>query len=330
MIDVAKEAGVAHVTVSRVLNDHPSVRPETRERVLAAIAMLGYQRNDLARALKSGRSMTIGVVIAGSELFELPRVLRGIETAASAAGYWVNLASWQGGDASQLAATVDRVSGQATEGVAIIADRPVVEEALKQISTRVPVTVVMSGDIENPAIGSVELDQQLGARLATQHLLDLGHRDIVHLTGRLDTFDARARVDGWRQTMSEAGIANPEMLQGDFTGASGYRLGAEIAQRENRPTALFAGNDQMAMGVLAAFAEYGVDVPNDISLVGFDDLRGAEYLVPALTTVRQDFYTLGHTSIEVLLDLIAGVVPRHHLIEPTLIPRKSSAPPRSR
>jgi len=330
MVDVAREAGVAHVTVSRVLNDHPSVRPETRERVLAAIALLGYQRNDLARALKSGRSMTIGVVIAGSELFELPRVLRGIEAAAQKAGYWVTLASWQGGTAEQLAATVDRVSGQATEGVVIIADRPVVEGALEHMTTRVPVSVVMSGEIENPAIGSVELDQRLGARLATQHLLDLGHRDIVHLTGRLDTFDARARVDGWRTTMEAAGIAHPELLEGDFTGASGYRLGSELAQRQDRPTAIFAGNDQMAMGVLSAFAEHGVRVPQDISLVGFDDLRGAEYLVPALTTVRQDFFALGRTAIEVLLDLIGGVVPRHYLIAPTLKPRKSSAPPRSR
>jgi DNA-binding LacI/PurR family transcriptional regulator len=329
MVDVAREAGVAHVTVSRVLNDHPSVRPETRERVLAAISHLGYQRNDLARALKSGRSMTIGVVIAGSELFELPRVLSGIEAAAQTAGYWVNLASWQGGTAEQLAATVDRVSGQATEGVVIIADRPVVEKALTHVTTRVPVSVVMSGEIQNPAIGSVELDQQLGARLATQHLLDLGHREIVHLTGRLNTFDARARVDGWRATMERAGVARPEALEGDFTGASGYRLGAEIAARQTLPTAIFASNDQMAMGVLSAFAEHGVRVPYDTSLVGFDDQRGAEYLVPALTTVRQDFYSLGHTAIEVLLDLMGGVVPRHHLIEPTLVLRKSSAPPRS-
>jgi DNA-binding LacI/PurR family transcriptional regulator len=327
MVDVAREAGVAHVTVSRVLNGHPSVRPQTRERVVAAIERLGYRRNDLARSLKSGRSMTLGVVIVGSELFELPRTLLGIESAARQAGYWVSMSSWQGGDAEQLAATVDRLISQAAEGVAIIADRPLVASALERMVTRVPMTVVTSGDLANPSIGSVELDQQLGARLATRHLLDLGHRDIVHLTGRLTVFDARARVEGWRVAMREDGVASPEMIEGDFTAASGYRLGRELARRERRPTAVFAGNDQMAMGVLAAFAEEGVAVPGDVSLVGFDDITGAEYLVPSLTTVRQDFVTLGRTSIDVLVGLIGGARPRHHLIAPTLVVRRSSTAP---
>ncbi len=319
---------MAHVTVSRVLNGHPSVRPETRERVVAAIERLGYRRNDLARSLKSGRSMTLGVVIAGSELFELPRILLGVEEAARQAGYWVTMSSWQGGDADQLTATVDRLTSQATEGVAIIADRPVAASALERMVTRVPMTVVMSGDLANPSIGSVELDQELGARLATRHLLQLGHRDIVHLTGRLTAFDARARVEGWRAEMREAGVASPELLEGDFTADSGYRLGQQVADRKRRPTAVFAGNDQMAMGVLAAFAEAGVTVPGDVSLVGFDDIKGSEYLVPSLTTVRQDFVALGRTCIEVLVGAIGGGTrPRHHLIAPTLIARRSSAPP---
>jgi LacI family transcriptional regulator len=328
MVDVAREAGVAHVTVSRVLNDHPSVRPQTRERVVAAIERLGYRRNEVARSLKSGRSMTIGLVIAGSGLFELPRTLRGVEDAARQAGYWVNMSSWQGGDADQLAATVDRLVSQAAEGIAIIADRPMVASTLERMVTRVPMTVVTSGDLANPSIGSVELDQELGARLATRHLLDLGHRDIVHLTGHLTVFDARARVEGWRAAMREAGVPSPEMLEGDFTAASGYRLGLEVARRERRPTALFTGNDHMAMGVLAAFAEEGVAVPGDVSLVGFDDVMGSEYLVPSLTTVRQDFVTLGRTSIDVLIGMIGGGTrPRHHLIAPTLIVRRSSAAP---
>ncbi|MDT0320603.1 LacI family DNA-binding transcriptional regulator [Streptomyces millisiae] len=330
MVDVAREAGVAHVTVSRVLNNHPSVRPGTRDRVVAAIERLGYRRNDVARSLKSGRSMTIGVVIAGSELFELPRILLGVEEAAQRAGYWVNMSSWQGGDVDRLAETVDRLASQAAEGVAVIADRPVGAEALEGLVTRVPMTVVMSGDLANPAIGSVELDQELGARLATRHLLELGHREILHLTGRLTTFDARARVDGWRAEMLAAGVPSPELLEGDFSAASGYRLGLDVARRARRPTAVFAGNDQMAMGVLAAFAEQGVAVPGDVSLVGFDDIKGSEYLVPSLTTVRQDFVALGRTCIEVLLGVMGGERPRHHLIAPSLVARRSSAAPARR
>jgi LacI family transcriptional regulator len=325
MVDVANRAGVAHVTVSRVLNHHPSVRPETRERVERAIAELGYQRNDMARALKRGRTSMLGIVLAGSELFELPRILLGAEQAASDAEYWVSMASWQKGVSGQLSATIDRLAGQGAEGIAVVADRPVAAAALEQVVTRVPISVVMSGDVPNPLVGSVELDQALGARLATRHLLELGHTEIVHLSGRLETFDARARIEGWQSELSEAGVNNPELLEGDFSARSGYQLALGLAQRPALPHAIFAGNDQMAVGVLAAFAERGVRVPGDVSLVGFDDISGAEYFVPALTTVRQDFVELGRRSIEHLLAIIAGATPRHHLIAPSLVVRRSTA-----
>jgi LacI family transcriptional regulator len=324
MVDVARAAGVAHITVSRVVNDEPTVRPETRDRVLRVIAELGYRRNDSARMLKSGRSTMLGVVLAGSELFELPRMLLGIEQAAKDAGHWVSLASWQGGTHEGLEQCLGRLVGQGAAGVAVIADRPVALEALDQTVARVPISVVMSGNVANPAIGSVELDQEEGARQATRHLLDLGHRDVVHLSGRLETYDARARVDGWRGELQRAGIAEPRVLHGDFTARSGHARTTELIDAGHLPTALFAGNDQMAMGVLSALAARGLSVPGDVSLVGFDDMAGADYLVPALTTVRQDFVTLGRLSIEVLLDLIGGGAARHHLLPPTLIVRAST------
>lgn len=330
MVDVARLAGVSHITVSRVLNHHPSVRPETRAKVEAAIAELGYRRNTVARALKSGRSSTIGVVIAGSELFELPRVLLGVETAARAAGYWVNLASWQGGGVEDLTEAVQRLTDQSVEAVAVIADRPVAADALTELVARVPMSVVMSGDLPNPRLGSVELDQDLGARMAVRHLVDLGHREVVHLSGRLSTWDARERVDGWRAEVDVTPGAGGEMLEGDFTAASGHRLALALADRDGGPPgAVFAGNDQMAMGVLAAFAERGVRVPQDVSLVGFDDMAGSGYLVPALTTVRQDFVALGSGAIEVLLDMLGGRTGGHRKIPPELVVRRSTAPPRS-
>ncbi|ANS70409.1 transcriptional regulator [Streptomyces lincolnensis] len=330
MMDVAREAGVSHITVSRVINGHPSVRPETRTRVEAAIRKLGYRRNSVARALKSRRSSTIGVVIAGSELFELPRILLGVETAAKQAGYWVSLASWQGEPSTgDLRETLQRLTDQSVEAIAVVADRPVVVEALSGLVLGVPVAVVMSGSVPNPDLSFVEVDQELGARLAVRHLLDLGHRNIVHLTGALNTFDARTRVDGWRAELDAAG-AEGAMLEGDFRAESGFRLAHRLCDDDTPlPTAVFAGNDQMAMGVLAAFAERGVRVPDDVSLVGFDDITGAGYLVPALTTVCQDFAHLGTSAIELLVRMLGGERAERQKITPELVVRRSTAAPRA-
>ena len=330
MMDVAREAGVSHITVSRVINGHPSVRPETRTRVEAAIQKLGYRRNSVARALKSRRSSTIGVVIVGSELFELPRILLGVETAAKTAGYWVSLASRQGESTSaDLVETLRRLTDQSVEAIAVVTDRPVAVEALSGLSFEVPVAVVMSGSVAHPDLSFVEVDQELGARLAVRHLLGLGHRDIAHLTGALRTFDARARVEGWRAELDAAG-AEGALLEGDFTAESGFRLAHRLCDADaGPPTAVFAGNDLMAMGVLAAFAERGVRVPQDVSLVGFDDMKGADYLVPALTTVRQDFAHLGRSAIEQLVRMLGGEGAERRSITPELVVRQSTAVPRT-
>lgn len=329
MMDVAREAGVSHITVSRVVNDHPSVRPETRARVEAAIQKLGYRRNSVARALKSRRSSTIGVVIVGSELFELPRILLGVETAAKQAGYWVSLASRQGESTTgDLLETLQRLTDQSVEAIAVVADRPDTVDALSGLSLGVPVAVVMSGNAPDPELSFVEVDQELGARLAVRHLLDLGHRDIAHLTGALRTFDARARVEGWRAELTAA-AAEGALLEGDFSAGSGFRLAHALCDSDSGlPTAVFAGNDQMAMGVLAAFAERGVKVPQDVSVVGFDDMKGAGYLVPALTTVRQDFAHLGRSAIELLVRRVGGEPAQRHKIAPRLVVRHSTAVPR--
>ncbi|KMS69342.1 LacI family transcriptional regulator [Streptomyces viridochromogenes] len=328
MMDVAREAGVSHITVSRVINGHPSVRPETRAKVEAAIQKLGYRRNSVARALKSRRSSTIGVVIVGSDLFELPRILLGVETAAKQAGYWVSLASRQGESTTgDLVETLQRLTDQSVEAIAVVADRPVAVEALSGLVFGVPVAVVMSGSVPDPDLSFVEVDQELGARLAVRHLLGLGHRRIAHLTGALRTFDARARVEGWQTELAGAG-AEGTMLEGDFSAESGFRLAHQLCTDDTGlPTAVFAGNDQMAMGVLAAFAERGVKVPQDVSLVGFDDMKGSGYLVPALTTVRQDFVHLGRSAIELLVRMLGGEKTQRLKITPELVVRRSTAAP---
>ncbi|MGN6446406.1 LacI family DNA-binding transcriptional regulator [Amnibacterium sp.] len=325
MVDVAKAAGVAHITVSRVLNDPDTVRPETRRRVEAAVAELGYRRNDAARNLRMGRSTTLGLIIAGWELFELPRTLLGVERVARNDGYWISMASSQGPEPDRLAEAIGRLTEQQVEGIVIIADRPAVEEFLDDFAPPVPVSIVTYGGVANPRLASIELDQVLGARLATRHLLDLGHTHVAHIAGRPGVYDAHARIDGWRTEMATSDRAVPVLMDGDFTAASGYLAVKQLWASGERPTAIFAGNDQMAMGALAAFAELDVRVPADVSIVGFDDIAGAQYLVPSLTTVRQDFQALGEQATRVLLDEIAGAEPAHHLIPPMLIERSSTA-----
>lgn len=329
MVDVAREAGVAHVTVSRVLNGHESVRPETRRRVEQAIAKLGYRRNDFARALKSGRTEALGVIIAGSSLHALPSVLLGIEKAASVTGHSVALASWHADSDHALVDTIDRLLGQGIEGLVIIADRPGVIDSLERLSPHVPTSVVMSGGVENSTIASVEFDQVQGSRTATEYLLGLGHQTVAHLSGRQGTFDAAARVRGWRERMNEAGDAEPLLFEGDFTARAGHELGVQLLNESARPTALFVGNDLMAMGLLAAFSDRGVSVPEHVSVVGFDDMAGAEYVGPGLTTIRQDFEALGTRSIEIIAGILKGDAPEHHLLPTELVVRRSAASPSS-
>lgn len=327
MVDVAREAGVAHITVSRVLNGHPSVRPATKDRVNTAIAKLGYRRNDLARALRSGRSRTLGVVIAGVNLHELPHVLLGIEEAASSQGYSTALASWHVGAPHTIAEIVARLVAQGVEGLVIMADRAGAVEALEELDPGVPTCLVMSGDLRNDAVASVEFDQVLGARLATEHLLELGHENVVHLSGRLEIFDAVARIKGWERRMREAGHVEPRVFHGDFTARAGHEFGVSLLAGGKLPSAVFVGNDLMAMGLLAALADRGIAVPGDVSVVGFDDMAGADYVGPGLTTVRQDFIALGRRSIEIITALMAGEQPRHHVIPTELVVRRSTAQP---
>lgn len=331
MVDVAKVAGVSHVTVSRVLNNHPMVRPETRAKVEAAIAQLGYRRNSVARALKSRRSSTLGVLLAGSGLFELPHTLLGAERTAKAAGYAVSLASWQGGTAEELDEAIDRLIDQSVEGIMIIADRPVATDALRSIRPTMPTQIMMSGQVDGTiGLGFIEYDHVRGARAAVRHLIEVGHRDIAHLSGSVGVYDAEARAQGWREELAAHGLPEGEFVQGDFTATSGYRWALSAAARpEGPPTAVFAANDQMALGVLAGLAQSGLRVPEDVSVVGYDDQAGTEFAIPALTTVRQDFETLGTEAMTQLIGLVDGAAPVVRRLEPELVIRRSSGPPPS-
>ncbi len=324
MYDVARAAGVSHQTVSRVLNDHPSVRPETRLRVQTAIEALGYRRNTAARALVTRRSETIGVVTARSALYGPTSVLIGVEAAAREAGYFVSLVSLADASEKQMRAALEHFLDQSVEGVVVIAPSADVVEAALKVDLRVPM-VTISALAQQPAgIYVTSVDHLLGARLAVRHLVGLGHRRIAHIAGPADSLDSSARTRGWRQELDAAGLPDGRLLVGDWSAETGYAAGLTLAR--DIPDAVFAGNDEMALGLLLALAESGITVPDDVSVVGFDDIPGAAFFSPRLTTVRQDFHALGSSCMTLLTSALAGQNPSAQvLVPPQLIIRASTA-----
>jgi DNA-binding LacI/PurR family transcriptional regulator len=323
MADVAQIAGVSHQTVSRVLNDHPAVRPETRERVLAAITTLGYRRNSAARALVTKRSETIGVISFDTTLFGPASTLYGIEQAAHLAGYYVSVASNKTISRATVLDGLQRLAAQSVEGFIVIAPQREAFAAVAELPRDVPVVVVEGRTASWAPVVSV--DQIQGGRIATEHLLAQGAKTVWHISGPPDWLEAEGREVGWRAVLTEAGIEPPRVLRGDWTAGSGYRAGQQLA-RQTGVDAVFVGNDQMALGMLRAFHEGGVRVPDDVLVVGFDDVPEAAFFTPPLTTVRQDFIAVGRICIELLLRRINGDTSAdvRSIVEPELIVRQSS------
>jgi DNA-binding LacI/PurR family transcriptional regulator len=328
MADVARLAGVSHQTVSRVVNGHNNLRPETRDRVLRAIRQLGYRPNTAARALVTRRSGTIGVIGSRSGFWGPSTVARTVQAAGREAGYFVSSANSPGLTRDELADAVDHLRDQGVEGIVLIAATDeALEVARAQVDLGLPV-VVIEGD-ETKARWTVGVDQLAGAEAGTRHLIELGHTEIGHLAGPQGWTETRARVSGWQRAMNAAGLRPSEHLTGDWSARSGFELGKDIARRRNL-TAVFCANDQMALGLLRALSEGGIEVPGEVSVVGFDDIPEAAYLIPPLTTVRQDFTAVGHRAIEILQAAIAGEPSPERLISPELVVRASTAAPTGR
>jgi DNA-binding LacI/PurR family transcriptional regulator len=328
MTDVARLAGVSYQTVSRVLHDSPNVRDETRERVLAAIRQLDYRPNSMARALVTGRSKTLGVVTFDTTLYGPATTLHGIEQAGHDAGFAVIVSSLRSLNRHTVLAAIQRLRDQGVDGVAIIAPVRAGADALRHVMPDFAVVAVAAAPGASIPVASV--DQAAGAAAATRHLLDLGHKTVWHLAGPAEWKEAEDRIDGWRSVLQAAGAPIPELLRGDWTARSGYDLGAELLEVEGL-TAVFAANDQMALGLLRRLHEAGLAVPHDLSVVGFDDIPEAAYFTPPLTTVRQDFGELGRRCLHLLLACIEGekASPRV-VVTPELVVRASTSPMPSR
>jgi DNA-binding LacI/PurR family transcriptional regulator len=300
--DVANLAGVSQKTVSRVMNDEPYVKEEVRLRVLQAAKELGYRPNNAARALNSGRTQRIGVVSLGSALFGPASMLFELERAARSTGYSLSVITTFEGDPGGVAGAIDSLLIEGVDGIVI--SEPIDEGENVRLDVDLPVlSLGRFPGLTGPRVVITGTDGSESGRLATAHLLSLGHRTVWHVAGPQRWWSARDRLDGWRDALGAAGAVEPPSIEGDWSPASGYAAGARLA-RNPAVTAVFVANDDMAIGVMRALADAGRSVPDDVSVVGLDDIPVAAYQSPPLTTVRQDFSALARTGLERLVEQI--------------------------
>jgi DNA-binding LacI/PurR family transcriptional regulator len=297
IFDVARLAGVSHQTVSRVLNGMPNVRPATRQRVEQAIAQLNYSPSPAARSLVSRRTRTIGLIAPAVSDHGPTRIGMHFSIAARAARYSVDTVTTVDDDPGGVRAAIEGLLRRRVDAIALIVMDIGVLEMVRELDLSVPVVAAASSARRSPLL--VQIDQYRGARAAVRHLAELGHTRIAHIAGPARAADAIERVRGWRDELADRGLPAVDLVYGDWSAEAGYRLGKEMDLGPG--TAVFASNDLTALGLLSALRERGLSVPGDVSIVGFDDIPEAAYLYPPLTTVRQDFATLGELMLQKLL-----------------------------
>jgi DNA-binding LacI/PurR family transcriptional regulator len=323
--DVARLAQVSHQSVSRVLNGRPNVSDETRRRVLDAIEALNYRPNRAARALALRRSQMIGVLPSGQRFLYGPSsAVRAIEDTARLEGYSTLVANASDESTAALTQAMEHLFDEGVEGIIVIAPQPHTAEIVTSMGVPVPVLTLQSGK-ESQELG-IGTDNYFGSELAVRHLVALGHTRVALLQGPSGWSEAIARTRGTLDATHAAGLTLLGSTEGDWTAESGYRNAAPLLATS--PTAIISANDQMALGLLHAISEAGLRVPEDISVVGFDDVPEAAHYLPPLTTLRQDFHEIGHRAIAALLARMrGGNIAFHTPLRPELIIRGSTAPP---
>lgn len=327
MADVAQIAGVSPQTVSRVLRDHPNVTEVTRRQVEAAVAQVGYRRTGFARALVTGRSMTIGVLTHETDFYAPSSMMLGVQRATREHGYFVSAAGTTSVSPAAITEAIERLRDQGVDGLVIAV--PIWDQvSLRKAASGVPTAVIDGAGSSADEI--VTVDQHAAGRIATEHLLALGHQTVWHIAGPAAWQDASGRTNGWAEALREAGRVEPPILYGDWSPESGYRNGLVLG-RMDEVTAVFVSSDEMAFGVIRALTEMGRRVPDDVSVIGMDDIALAKFSSPPLTTVRQPFEYMGHLAAEHVLALIADPTtePETVVIDPELIVRGSTAPYRA-
>jgi len=341
--DVAEAAGVSSQTVSRVINNRPDVAPATRRRILEVVNKMGYRPNMLARSLSQRRSHSLGAVIAGLKYVGPSRTINGITAAAQELGYMLVLKELRHFESEGIESVLDELLSRQVDGILWAVSE--VGDNRRELASRlptlqIPILFMTMGQRDGWPV--VQIDNRAGGRIAVEHLLSLGHRQIGHISGPQKWWEARMRKEGWEQAMRSAklDISEQHWVAGDWAPASGKKAIAELLKKFPEMTGVFIANDQMALGALQYAHEQGISVPEQLSIIGFDDVPESAYYWPALTTIHHDHYTLGSTAVRNLVGMIDKRRQAELLelpveadtstlisINPTLTVRSSTAPP---
>lgn len=328
--DVAREAGVSVATVSRVFNDSGLVSEDTRRSVREVAERLNYWPNGVARSLITNRTHAVGVLLPDLHGEFFSEVIRGIDLTARRVGLHL-LVSSSHSDHGELIAALRSMRGR-IDGLVVMAPDVDAHDALRLVAGHFPVVVLDPGSGSHD-FHTISIANAQGAHAVTSHLLALGHRRIATITGPERNTDARERLEGYRGALRDARVEPCAGLEipGDFTERSGYEAAARLLALSPRPTAVFAGNDNMAIGLMSALSDLGVQVPADLAVSGFDDIALARYVSPPLTTVHVDAFHLGERSVEMLSGILGPVpivpLPSHELLRTRLVVRASCGAP---
>lgn len=325
--DVAEHSGVSYQTVSRVINNHPSVAEDTRQRVLGAIRDLNYHPNRAARSLVTNRSDTIAIISFGATFYGPGQMMSHITRHAKASGYRVSLSTVEQLGLAEVKSAIDDLHEHLIDGIIMIA--PIISDFMHDIRTLLgDIPYIQIDTKPHEGVASVVIEQGHGTKLAVEHLIQLGHCDIAEISGPLNWYDAIMRHQSWIDTMKRHNLPYHMSIEGNWSAQSGYDGLRALIKSGAKFTGLAVANDQMALGAMAALNELGLRVPNDVSVIGFDNIPESAYFMPALTTIHQDFAALGEQCVEYLVSLINHPnTPVHQrVLYPKLVIRDSTAP----
>ena len=332
---VASAAGVSTQTVSRVINNRPDVSPETRENVQGVIEQLGYRPSALARSLIQQRSYTFGVVIAGLRFIGPSRTLSGITSAAEEKGYALLLKELPQFDTTDINPIFDALHDRHVDGIIWAVPQVGKNHAWinhNPLETRIPILYLTMQPGEDTLV--VSINNYLGGRLATNHLLERGYKQIGHISGPVDWWEAQERMAGWKDTLRDAGIdrQTQHWVEGNWSSESGALAFEKLFVQYPEMDSVFVGNDQMALGVIQVAAKKGLKIPDDLGIVGFDNIPESAYFSPPLTTIEQDQYAIGKVAVERIIQVIESSLngldsfPSNAIsLDPVLIVRQSSS-----
>lgn len=323
--DVAKLAGVSHQTVSRVINNAQYIRPATREKVEKAMSELGYIPNAAARSLVTAKSKIVGILVSDVVYHGPARMMHAMESAARDAGYFAISISVDPYDIESIERGVDHLRKIVIDGMLVMTPQSDSVSVVEKRVTNIPVVYV---DIPpRQKIRTVSVDNYTGGKIATEHLVKLGHKKILHIAGPERWFDSKPRRQAYEDVMKENKLT-PKIAQGDWGTPTGYKVIEQWDFEKNPITAVFAANDLLALGVMRALRARGISVPEQVSVIGYDDTPEAPYFEPPLTTMHQDFARLGRESMDYLLGTLNGNKPKKiKPLMPELVVRSSTAKP---